>query len=79
MDFNTENIDFEFENQCRKDCAISEGLFCLGNDVNRSLLIRHVAAEKTRNKYDAGKLNRNRKPIRFYKIFKKYINSLLSL
>jgi len=78
MDFNTGNIDFEFENLCRKDCAISEGLFGLGDDVNRSLLMRHVAAERSRNKYETGKVMKDKKSISIYKFFKEYVNFLFN-
>ena len=45
MDFNTGNIDFEFDNECRNDCGISQGLLGRADEINKSLIINHLAAE----------------------------------
>lgn len=48
MDFNTGNIDFDFDNDCNLNCAISR-LLGKGNDINNKMLSHHLAAEKSRN------------------------------
>lgn len=57
MDFNTGNVDYEFENNCETNCAISSGLLGLGDEINQSLLSRHLPAEKKRKEQE--RLNKN--------------------
>lgn len=47
MDFNTGNIDFDFKNECDKDCFIS-ALLGSGDDTNCSLIVKHEKAENSR-------------------------------
>ena len=76
MDFNTGNIDFDFDNECRKDCAISNDLLGNADDTNKSLNIKHLAAENSRVKHDKSLLNKKNKG--FYSFLKESINSIFS-
>jgi molybdopterin/thiamine biosynthesis adenylyltransferase len=48
MDFNTGNIDYDFENDCKNDCIISTDLLAKGDNVNNCLIMKHLGAEKSR-------------------------------
>jgi hypothetical protein len=76
MDFNTGNIDFDFENECRQDCAISQGLLGCADELNKTLIIKHLAAENNRMKHENSIVNKKNKG--FYTFFKETINSLFS-
>lgn len=80
MDFNTGNIDFNFENECRSKCAISESLLGLADDINHSLISNHIAAEKSRIKHAKNLLEfKKAKKRGFYEMVKEVLNSVLSL
>lgn len=47
FDFNTGNIDFDFEYKCKDDCDVHQ-LLGRGDDVNSMLLSKHLVAEEQR-------------------------------
>ena len=77
MDFNTGNIDFDFDNECRQDCAISLSLLGSADETNKSLIINHLAAENSRIRHENSLLSKKNKG--FYIFLKESINSLFSL
>lgn len=76
MDFNTGNIDFDFGNECKQDCAISQGLLGSADATNKSLIIKHLAAENSRIKHENSLVNKKNKG--FYTFLKESINFLFS-
>lgn len=83
MDFVTGNIDFDFDNECRSKCAISEGLLGLADDINNFLITNHITAENSRIKYASINTNISEKSIRakgksIYKVVKEVLSSMLS-
>ncbi len=75
MDFNTGNIDYNFENDCKENCMISISLLAQGDSVNKSLIMNHLVAEKSRSKY----LNSTKVQSRgLFEFIKESINSLFS-
>lgn len=77
MDFNTGNIDSDFDNECRQDCMISQGLLGSANQTNKSLIIKHLAAENSRSKFETSRISKINKG--FYAFLKESVNSLFSL
>ncbi|WP_282160373.1 ThiF family adenylyltransferase [Ulvibacterium marinum] len=77
MDFNTGNIDFNFENECNLNCAIS-GLQGKGDDINRAMLSQHLAAEKSRNQFNQKLKNKKHFKENLQARFIKFITAFFS-
>nr|WP_288935784.1 ThiF family adenylyltransferase [uncultured Allomuricauda sp.] len=81
MDFITGNIDFDFENECKDKCVISESLLGMGDGINQSLISKHISAENSRRKHY--EINNKFVASKFVgkdllKSFKKLLNSFFS-
>ncbi len=78
MDFVTGTIDSDFENECEKDCKISNSLTGMGDQLNESLVMRHVGAEKSREKHkQIWNKDKNKRSV--FEFLKASINSFLHL
>lgn len=81
MDFNTGNIDFDFENECSGNCVISERILGMGDGINQSLIAKHIRAENSRRKHSELNSKSVEKKLTdkgIVKFFKNMLNSFFS-